>query len=282
MTQVVYHCSDKYADLMLASIASVVKRSHGDVSIYIIHSFTLEVDTHVQRFLVNHDISYRLIEVNRELLNDFEVPESYYRLLNKSVTVNLYEWRKAHGLLSYDEVDFTHPAVFYFILHKYIIPGTGYVYLNCDTIVTTDINNLMRLPAEQNKSCMMRLDWSEPVITREGKSYQHFNASVIRVIHNNNFSRYVDSAYESTLNNIKHAKFAMQHDFSIVAENNIQELDYYWNYAVKQAEHINPEEPLPYIIHYNTIITRPDVMKQRDIYNELQTICSEYNINISL
>jgi len=210
------------------------------------------------------------------LLDSLKVPQTYYRLLKNKTTCNLYEFQKAHGMLTHEEGDWTHPSLYYFILHEKLFGFPDYVFLDCDTIVTADISNLQNIPKEKDKFCMMRKDWKRENFVRDNITYTHYNTGVIRSTSDEIF-HYVKETYVSTLKNIIHAKFAMQHDFSVVAKDRIQELDYYWNYSVKQNENLK-DDKIPFILHYNTIITNPDRLKSNVLYEKITNISEECNI----
>jgi lipopolysaccharide biosynthesis glycosyltransferase len=276
MINVVYNSSDKYVEYMLLSIYSIHKHTKSEIKFHILHSFNNESLNIVHNFLNSYNIKYDLILVDLNLLNDLKVPQTYYRIIKHEPICSLYEFQKKHNIITHKEANFNHPSLYYFILYGKLFGFSDFISLDCDTIFTTDILNLCSIPKEEGKIIMSRRDWSNEYFERDGIKYKHYNPGVCRYTSIDVYPL-IEQLYFSTINNPTKAKFGMQHDLCIIMKDRIQELDYYWNYSVKKNEPLK-NDILPYVLHYNTIISNFERIKDNVLYNELFKIANESNI----
>lgn len=278
MINVVYHCSNSYIRFVLLSIYSIAKNTNKHCTFHILHNFNEKHTNIVQQFSLDNNIDCNLIQVNKELLDKLKVPDSYYKLLKPKAVLNLYEFQKAQNIIEYKEADFTCPVVFYSLLHKYLFQFPVYVLMDCDTIVTTDINLLFHLPYERNL-CYMRKDWSNKTFMRDGIEYDHYNTSVV-IAKKEFVEKYPELAFEHLIKNSAKSKFGMQHDFCIIAKNSkaVKELDYYWNFSVTKDK-LRKNEPMPYLLHFNAIVSKEESISKHPLYEQLISVSKECNIN---
>ena len=242
---VIYHCNDNYLEYLIPSIWSIIHNTDRCVHFHIINDFTC-IDT-VKKYFYENNIKVTLYTVSEQLLNELDVPAEYYRLLRKSVHVNLYELTKSEWST---EIDHTSPYGFYYILYPYLFTFNRHISLNCDTIALHDVGELFDIELGDHWFGA-RLDWSHKTFTRDDKEYMHYNPSVMV----GDLYQYGSSMYDlfmSTLRNPTQAKFAMQYDWNIIFNNKIREIDRLWNVSVKKEyTNINNSK----ILHFNTIIT---------------------------
>lgn len=257
---------------------SIAKNTTKQCTFHILHNFDEVHANVVVEFSKTNNIVCNLIQVNKQLLDDLRVPPSYYKLLKPKAVLNLYEFQKAQNIIQYKEADFTCPVVFYSLLHKYLFPFPIYVLMDCDTIVTTDVDLLFQLPYEDNL-CYMRKDWSNKTFERDGVEYEHFNTSV--AIAKKEFVEvYPELAFNHMLKNSAKSKFGMQHDFCIIAKNSnvVKELDYYWNFSVTKDK-LRKNEPMPYLLHFNAIVSKEESISKHPLYQQLISVSKECNID---
>jgi hypothetical protein len=276
MINVVYHCSDEYIKFLLLSIYSAKKHSSQELTFHILHSFNETNLKIVHNFCKKNNLKSNLIKVNKKLLDSLEVPFSFYKILKKNVSLNLFEFQKKF-LLHQNEISFTSPPIFWFILHEKLFEFENYVFLDCDTILLSDINQLLNQQIDKSKICLMRKDWSYKSFSRENKTYDHFNPSVTVVI-SRDIHRFIHSAYQAAVKNVLTARCGLQHDFCVEAEGLIQELPFTWNFAVNSEDSLQ-EDLVPHLLHFNSIISNLEKSKKATFYLMLQNIERECKIN---
>lgn len=175
MINIVYNSSDKYVDYMLLSIYSIYKHTKSEIKFHIFHSFSNENINKVRVFLNSYKIKYELFLVNMNLLNYIKVPETYYRIIKNNPLVSMYEFKKKHNILTHNETNFNHPSLYYYILYDKLLGFDDFIKLDCDTVFTTDVLNLMSIPKEDGKIIMCRRDWANKTFERDGIVYEHYN-----------------------------------------------------------------------------------------------------------
>lgn len=257
---VVYHCDDLYVDALIVSIYSAVQFNK-NLKFHIISSCCYDNIKKLQKLRNKFNIDIKIYCVSYVLFDTYNIPEQYKRLLNPHPIKVLYEILKQQYT---DEIPFTAAPLFYFVFHEYIFNFDRYIFLDCDTIVQEDLQQLYMYDLK-DKIIAMRRCWSYDLISYKSKHYKAYNGSVY--VATKDIFPYMKKMYDHTIENLEWAKLGVQHSMNVVLDNKVTDLDKRWNYSVKKDK----DEMSAFIYHYNTLLRHPEI--KDSLYKKYEDSC---------
>lgn len=256
---VIYHCDDLYIDYLLVSIYSV--HTHNNkVVFHIITNCKYDNIKKLLNLASSHKIEIKIYAVSHVLFDRYNIPEKYKRLTAPHPIKPIYEITKQQYI---NEIPFTAAPLYYFVLHHFLFSFEKGIFLDCDTIVTQDIQKLYNIELGSKLVAMCK-DWSRKTITYKNKEYKAYNGSVY-VSKIKDFGVYVERMYDHVLDNLDWAKYGLQHSMNVLIQDIVLEIDSKWNTSIKH------KVDRPYIWHYNTIIKHPEL--KDNLYKEYENSC---------